>query len=102
MQISISSVEDIHAAQIVLNFHLLNCPQHLRQALARYGGIHTHIIRADTPGGGKGVLAAAPKFETLRLIAAHLKAGCSRGLQDLFHARDLFLYFFWSAIALAQ
>src|ERR1700733_7331088 len=102
MQIAIARVEYIHTTQVVLHFHLLNCPQHLRQTLARNRGVHAHIVGADAAGSGKGILSAAPKFQALRLIAAHLDARGPGCVEHGLHAPDLFLNLLRRAVALAE
>src|SRR5258708_12312577 len=82
----------IHATQVVLYFHLLNCPQHLRQALARYRGVHAHVVGTDAPGRREGILSAAPKFQTLPLIAAHFDSRVARVLEHLLHSHHLYLH----------
>src|ERR1700736_4261991 len=95
-------MKDIDATQAVLALHLLNCMQHLRQTLPRYGGIHAHVVGADPARGGKSVLTAAPKFEALRFVGADFDSRCPGADENLFHPNNLFGHLLGTAVAFAQ
>src|SRR5258707_3725488 len=102
MQIAVSGMKNVDTTQAVLALHLLDRAQHLRQSPPGYGGIHAHVVRADAAGRRESVLAAAPKLETLRFVAADLDSRCPRGDQHLLHSNDLLADLLGSAVTFAQ
>jgi hypothetical protein len=102
VQVAVAGMEHVGAAQLVLLLHLLDGEQDVGQPLARNGGVHAHVVRADAPAGRERVLAPAPEAQPLGLIAADGYGGGAAGRQHRTHARDLFLDLFGRAVALAQ
>ena len=102
MQVAVPRMKHVHAAQIVLRLHDFDRKEHLRELAARDGRIHAHVVRTDASRGREGVLAAAPEFQALRLVAAHLDARCAALGEDAAHRGDLLLDFPGSAVALTE
>ena len=102
VQIAVTRMKDVGAAQLVFLLHLGNRQQDVGQALAWDGAVHAHVVRADTATGGEGVFAPAPKAQTLGLALADRNGSSAVLAQDLAHAHDFFFYFLGRAIALAQ
>ena len=102
VQVAVARVEHVGAAQAVFLFHLLDGQQDVGQAFARDGGVHAHVVGADAPAGGKGVLAPAPEAQALGFAFAHRDGRGARAAQHFAHVGDLFLDFLGRAVALAQ
>ena len=102
MQIAVARMKHIAAAQLVFLFHLGNCQQDVGQALARDGAVHAHVVRADAPRRGEGILASAPKAHALGFAVAHRNRGGTGGGEHRAHAANFFFHLFGCAIALAQ
>ena len=102
VEVSVAGVKNIHTAQCIFFLHGLDRAQHFSQPLARYRGVHAHVIRADPASRGKGVFAPAPEFQSLSLVPADRDARGAAALQDLAHATDFFLYFIDSAVTFAK
>ena len=102
MQVAVAGMEDVEAAQAVPCRHRADGDQHLGQAAARDRRIHAQVVGADAAARRKGVLAAAPEAQALRLVLAGGQPRRAGRLQHRRHARDLVLDLGRRAVALAE
>ncbi len=75
MQVAVAGMEHVGAAQAVLDLHVGDAQQHLRQVLARDGAVHAVVVGRDAAGGREGVLAARPELQALGLGLRHRDRG---------------------------
>ena len=102
VQVAVTRVKHVAAAEAILVLHLANRQQDVGQALARDGAVHAHVVRADAPAGRKGILAPAPEAQALGLVLADGNGGGTSRAQHLAHAADFLFHLLRRAIAFAQ
>ena len=101
VQVAVTCVEHVQAAQLVFLFHLLNGFQDVGQALAWDGAVHAHVVGADAARGGERIFATTPKLQALGFIAADRDGGGTATAQHVAHAANFFFYLLGRAVALA-
>ncbi len=102
VQVAVTRVKHVGAAQRVFPFHLADEEQDFPEAAARDGAVHAVVVGRDAAHRRKRRLAPGPELLPLGIGVRHAQARRPRILQNGFDAGDLLVHLLRRTVGLAQ